>query len=389
MKKKPICYTFGECIFGNDRFLKRFLSLLSLFIIGNIGVVVAQEVPKFTVDFKNASLTEVFDYFGKNSDYKFTYNSENVKNETKKITESFKNVTLEQILTKCLDGTRFSFEIVNKNVVITLRKLPDVKLTEITGRVVDENGNPVPGATVLIQGTTNGVVTNMDGYYVINVRTTDALRVSFIGYKTSIVEPRGKTKVNIRLNPEEQKLDEVQVVAFGKQKESVTSAITTIRPMDLKSSSSDLTSALTGKIAGIIGWQTGGAPGALTEEEMNTKFYIRGISSSNGASEPLVLIDGVESSRLDLARMAPEDIESFSVLKDASATAMYGARGANGVIIVTTKKGEAGSVYTSVRYEAVASMPTDKIEVVNPQTYMRMYNEALLARIRVLLPSIP
>ena len=144
MKKKPICYTFGECIFGNDRFLKRFLSLLSLFIIGNIGVVVAQEVPKFTVDFKNASLTEVFDYFGKNSDYKFTYNSENVKNETKKITESFKNVTLEQILTKCLDGTRFSFEIVNKNVVITLRKQPDVKLIEISGRVVDENGNPIP-----------------------------------------------------------------------------------------------------------------------------------------------------------------------------------------------------------------------------------------------------
>ena len=381
MKKKPIYYTFRECIFGNDRFLKRFLSLLSLFVIGNIGVVMAQEVPKFTVDFKNASLIEVFDYFGKNSDYKFTYNSENVKNETKKITESFKNVTLEQILAKCLDGTRFSFEIVNKNVVITQRKLADVKLIEITGRVVDENGNPVPGATVLIQGTTNGVVTNMDGYYAINVRPTDALRVSFIGYKTSIVELKGKTKVNVRLNPEEQKLDEVQVVAFGKQKkESVTSAITTIRPMDLKSSSSDLTSALTGKIAGIIGWQTGGAPGALTEEEMNTKFYIRGISSSNGASEPLVLIDGVESSRLDLARMAPEDIESFSVLKDASATAMYGARGANGVIIVTTKKGEAGSVYTSVRYEAVASMPTDKIEVVNPQTYMRMYNEALLAR---------
>ncbi|MEI3420896.1 MAG: TonB-dependent receptor plug domain-containing protein [Butyricimonas faecihominis] len=183
------------------------------------------------------------------------------------------------------------------------------------------------------------------------------------------------------MNPTAENIDEVHVVAFGKQKkESVVSAITTIRPMDLKSSSSDLTSAFTGKIAGIIGWQTGGAPGALTEEEMNTKFYIRGISSSNGASEPLVLIDGVESSRLDLARMAPEDIESFSVLKDASATAMYGARGANGVIIVTTKKGEAGSVYTSVRYEAVASMPTDEIEVVDPKTYMRMYNEALLTR---------
>ena len=181
--------------------------------------------------------------------------------------------------------------------------------------------------------------------------------------------------------PTEENLEEVQVVAFGTQKkESVVSAITTIRPMDLKSSSSDLTTSLTGKIAGIIGWQTGGQPGALTEEEMNTKFYIRGISSSNGASEPLVLIDGVESSRLDLARMVPEDIESFSVLKDASATAMYGARGANGVILVTTKKGEAGSVYTSVRYEAVASIPTKEIEVVDPKTYMRMYNEALLTR---------
>lgn len=187
--------------------------------------------------------------------------------------------------------------------------------------------------------------------------------------------------MNVQLNPTAENLEEVQVVAFGTQKkESVTGAISTIRPMDLKSSSSDLTTALTGKIAGIIGWQTGGLPGALTEEEMNTKFYIRGISSSNGVSEPLVLIDGVESSRLDLARMVPEDIESFSVLKDASATAMYGARGANGVILVTTKKGEAGSVYTSARYEAVVSMPTDEIEVVDPKTYMRMYNEALLAR---------
>ena len=194
-------------------------------------------------------------------------------------------------------------------MVISLKKQPDVKLIEISGKVVDENGNSVPGATVLIQGTSQGVVTNIEGQYRINVRPTDILRVSFIGYKTEIVELKGRTKVNVRLTPDQQKLDEVQVVAFGTQKkESVVSAITTIRPMDLKSSSSDLTTSLTGKIAGIIGWQTGGAPGALTEEEMNTKFYIRGISSSNGASEPLILIDGVESSLLDLARMVPEDI---------------------------------------------------------------------------------
>ena len=132
----------------------------------------------------------------------------------------------------------------------------------------------------------------------------------------------------------------------------------------------------------MIGWQTGGIPGALTEDEMNTKFYIRGITSfqTDANIDPLILIDGVESSKLDLSRMVPEDIETFSVMKDASATAMYGARGANGVILITTKKGEEGSVYTSVRYEAVLSMPTREIEVVDPVTYMKMYNRALLSR---------
>lgn len=302
----------------------------------------------------------------------------------KTVTLNVKNVKIGQVL-RDIFGKGFTWEYVDNVVVIKPVQIVTRdsvnKLIEVSGRVVDERGNSIPGATVLIQGSTQGVATDIEGRYKIRAKATDALRVSFIGYKTEVVAIKGKTKLNITLNPTAENIDEVTVVAFGEQKkESVVSAITTVRPMDLKSSSSDLTSSFVGKIAGIIGWQTGGAPGALTEEEMNTKFYVRGISSSSGVSEPLVLIDGVESSRLDLARMAPEDIESFSVLKDASATAMYGARGANGVILVTTKKGEEGSVYTSVRYEMVASMPTDNIEVVDPQTYMRMYNEALLTR---------
>ena len=253
----------------------------------------------------------------------------------------------------------------------------------VTGRVVDEKGNPIPGATVLIQGTTQGVATDTEGRYMINSRPEDALRFSFIGYKTEVVPLKGKTKLNVRLNPTAENIEEVTVVAFGEQKkESVVSAITTVDAKTLKSSSSDLTSQFAGKIAGIVGWQTGGIPGALTEEEMNTKFYIRGITSfqTNANIDPLILIDGVESSKLDLSRMTPEDIETFSVMKDASATAMYGARGANGVILITTKKGQEGSVYTSVRYEAVLSMPTKEIEVVDPINYMKMYNQALLAR---------
>ena len=235
----------------------------------------------------------------------------------------------------------------------------------------------------MIQGTTQGVATDTEGRYMINSRPEDALRFSFIGYKTEVVPLKGKTKLNVRLNPTAENIEEVTVVAFGEQKkESVVSAITTVDAKTLKSSSSDLTSQFAGKIAGIVGWQTGGIPGALTEEEMNTKFYIRGITSfqTNANIDPLILIDGVESSKLDLSRMTPEDIETFSVMKDASATAMYGARGANGVILITTKKGQEGSVYTSVRYEAVLSMPTKEIEVVDPINYMKMYNQALLAR---------
>ena len=259
----------------------------------------------------------------------------------------------------------------------------EVKLLKVSGRVVDEKGNPIPGATIVIVGTTQGVASDAEGRYSIATKPDDILRVSFIGYKTETVDIKGRDKLNIRLNLTEENLEEVTVVAFGEQKkESVVGSITTIKAMDLKSSSNDLTSAFVGKIAGVIGWKQSGLPIALTGDEMNTKFYIRGITSfqSNANSDPLILLDGVESSKLDLARIAPEDIESFSVLKDASATAMYGARGANGVILVTTKKGEEGSVYTTTRYEMVVSQPTKEIDVVDPVTYMRQYNQALLAR---------
>ena len=290
------------------------------------------------------------------------------------------NVEALKILLK---DSPYDYVLEKNRVVIVERKVKPVQLIAVTGRVVDEKGNPIPGATVLIQGTTQGVATDTEGRYMINSRPEDALRFSFIGYKTEVVPLKGKTKLNVRLNPTAENIEEVTVVAFGEQKkESVVSAITTVDAKTLKSSSSDLTSQFAGKIAGIVGWQTGGIPGALTEEEMNTKFYIRGITSfqTNANIDPLILIDGVESSKLDLSRMTPEDIETFSVMKDASATAMYGARGANGVILITTKKGQEGSVYTSVRYEAVLSMPTKEIEVVDPINYMKMYNQALLAR---------
>lgn len=338
---------------------------------------------KVTISMKNATLETILAEINRQTGLDYGFQSNGSVDKNRRFTLEVTDVTVEEALNTLLKDSPYDYVLEKNRIVIVIREKKPVQLIAVTGRVVDEKGNPIPGATVLIQGTTQGVATDADGRYTINTRSEDALRISFIGYKTEVVPLKGKTKLNVRLNPTAENIEEVTVVAFGEQKkESVVSAITTVDARTLKSSSSDLTSQFAGKIAGIVGWQTGGIPGALTEEEMNTKFYIRGITSfqSKANIDPLILIDGVESSKLDLSRMTPEDIETFSVMKDASATAMYGARGANGVILITTKKGQEGSVYTSVRYEAVLSMPTREIEVVDPINYMKMYNQALLAR---------
>ena len=338
---------------------------------------------KVTISMKNATLEAILTEINRQTGLDYGFQSNGSVDKNRRFTLEVTDVTVEEALNTLLKDSPYDYVLEKNRIVIVIREKKPVQLIAVTGRVVDEKGNPIPGATVLIQGTTQGVATDADGRYTINTRSEDALRISFIGYKTEVVPLKGKTKLNVRLNPTAENIEEVTVVAFGEQKkESVVSAITTVDARTLKSSSSDLTSQFAGKIAGIVGWQTGGIPGALTDEEMNTKFYIRGITSfqSKANIDPLILIDGVESSKLDLSRMTPEDIETFSVMKDASATAMYGARGANGVILITTKKGQEGSVYTSVRYEAVLSMPTREIEVVDPINYMKMYNQALLAR---------
>ena len=339
-----------------------------------------QQKTKVTLNLKEVTLNEVITEMKKQTNYDFFYNSELAKSKGK-LTVTAKNKEVTLLLDEILPPLGLEYTI-SQNL-ISIREKKTVQLSTITGRIFDEKGNPLPGATVMIHGTKQGVTSDNDGRFSIAAQPNDILQVSFIGYKPETVEIKGKTKINVTLNPTAENIEEVTVVAFGTQKkESVVGSITTVRPMDLKTSSSDLTAGMVGKIAGLIGWKTSGLPAALTEDEMNTKFYIRGVTSfqTNAISDPLILIDGVESSKLDFARIAVEDIESFSVMKDASATAMYGARGANGVILVNTKKGEEGDVYTTVRYEMVASQPTKEIDVVDPIDYMRYYNQALLNR---------
>ena len=201
-----------------------------------------------------------------------------VAKEKRRVTIHQNDVPVLQAVRIVLEGTSLECKpVAGDRVLVAAKEEVQSQVVQVKGRVVDDDGNPVPGATVIIYGTTQGVATDSKGEYVLMAQPDAVLQFSFIGYKTETVALEGRTKVDVALKSESKDLDEAVVVAFGTQKkESVVSSITTISPMDLKSSSSDLTTQLAGKIAGIVGWQTGGLPGALTEEEMNTEFYVGG-----------------------------------------------------------------------------------------------------------------
>ena len=246
------------------------------------------------------------------------------------------------------------------------------------GTVLDETGLPLPNATVTIVGTKKGAATDFDGIFFITVKESDVLSVSYLGYKTKQVPVAGKNNVNISLEADASAaaLDEIVIVSFGKQKKkNVISSVTTIKPSELKVASSNLTTALAGRVSGLIGFQRGGEPG-----QDNASFFVRGVTSFGANNSPLILIDGVELTIDDLRRLHPDDIDAFSILKDASATALYGARGANGVIFVTMKEGKEGPIKISARVETSYSMPTQNIELADPITYMLLGNEAVRTR---------
>ena len=251
--------------------------------------------------------------------------------------------------------------------------------SKFKGKISDTGGDPLPGATVQIKGSTKGVIADMDGNFEFDdCPLNSTLVVSYIGMETKEIKYTGQKFLNIVMEAKTDELEEVTVVAFAKQKkESVVSAITTVKPTELKIPSSNLTTAFAGRVAGLISYQTSGEPG-----QDNASFFIRGITTfgAEAKKDPLILIDGIELSTDDLARLNTDDIASFSIMKDATATALYGARGANGVISVTTKEGREGKVTINARVENSFSSPTKKISQTDPVTYMRMQNEAIKTR---------
>ena len=368
------------------RFLFLLIALCVSWALGP-AVMRAQDGGKnlITLNVKEKPVGDVLKMIEESSGYIFFYNTADF-DKARKVSLECKDADLSSVLTKLFEGQDNSFRIDGRQVYITKRFKSETgsspqqqkgPANRLSGRIVDNNGEPLPGAAVLVKGSKRGVMADENGAFTIdNIKPGNILVVNSLGMEDFEFEFAGQDNLTIALKQQANALDEVTVVAFGTQKkESVIGAITTIDPTKLKIPSSNLTTALAGNMAGIIAYQRTGEPG-----QDNADFFVRGITTFGANTNPLILIDNIELTTTDLARLQPDDIASFSIMKDATATALYGARGANGVILVTTKRGAEGSAKVFARLETSVSQPTKMVELADPVTYMRLANEAVLTR---------
>jgi len=251
---------------------------------------------------------------------------------------------------------------------------------KITGAVTDNTGETLVGVTIVAKSNpSRGVVTDIDGKYEITVPPKDILIFSYVGYESREVPVGTKDNqlINVVLEESSEMLEEVSVVGYGTQRKvSVIGSISTVKPDELNVGGiTSVTNNLAGRIAGLIGVQSSGEPGSDVSE-----FWIRGISTFGGGSSALVLIDGIDRGTAGLNDLAPEDIESFSVLKDASATAIYGARGANGVILVNTRRGEDGKITINANFKSSMETLPRLPDYLNAYDYAVLANEARVVR---------
>ena len=348
-------------------------------------LTVALNAQTVTKAFRSVPLKTVLEEVERQTGYSILFENEDV-DVSRPVTATFKDATLQTVLDTVLDKSlRYTVKGGGKLVTISRRspvsapKAPNGELT-VAGTVISSADNqPIVGANIYVEGTNVGTTTDAGGNYKLTVpASAKTVTVSFLGYDTKKISVRDIHLFKlITLADASNKLEDVVVVGFGVQKkESLVGAVQSVKPSDLQTSSSNLSTSFSGKIAGVIAVQKSGEPGAD-----GANFWIRGISTFGSGQSPLLILDGVEITAQMLNNIPPETIESFSVLKDATATALYGSRGANGVMIITTKNGRDSEKMTiNLRAEFGASAPTRVPKVADGITYMETFNEARTTR---------
>ena len=357
--------------------IMRLATILILVLTLQLSASVWSQTTTMSVKLKNSTLQELFIQIEKSSNYRFFYNNDEV-DVNQQISIDAEAKTVGKILTAALEGTPYSFkEMENKLILIERTGVPsnvpgsNQQQKSVSGKVTDSTGGPLPGVSVIVKGTTTGTITDSDGKYSINsVPANSTLQFSFVGMKSQEIKIEGKNIINVALNDEAIGLDEVVAVGYGIQKKvNVVGSISQISSKQFEGRSVPLLSnALTGQMTGVTVITRSGAPGASSGT-----IQVRGVGSFGATPDALVLIDGIPGNINDVN---PEEVESMSVLKDASSAAIYGARAANGVILIKTKAGKSDKVKVSYNAYGGFVKPTALPELLNSWDYALAYNEA-------------
>lgn len=359
------------------------IAILSNSLLANSGEAQnMKSIKDVYIDFqaKDVSIMEAFSEIEKKTDFEIFYRQRDLKN-TAKISIDLRHASVREILSEISKQARVSFKQVNNFISVKTHDSGgeptiDVVLPEkitVTGTVTDENGDPLPAASVIEKGTTNGTVTDTEGNFSIEVEQGVTLQFSFIGYLSQEVEIESQTMLNIKMTPDISGLKEIVVVGYGSMKRSdITGSVASIKTESLQKSAQRIDQALQGRISGVMIQNQSASPRG------GINIRIRGANSINGGNDPLIVIDGLQGG--SLVTLNPNDIESIEVLKDASATAIYGSRGANGVILVTTKNGKTGKA--KVGYDTYFSFqrPMKTLDILNAAQYAEVVNENRIER---------
>jgi TonB-linked SusC/RagA family outer membrane protein len=377
--KKDVLYQKGVWI-GNALLKKiwRMMKLTGLLMLISFVAISAgtySQNARFSFKIENGTLNDLFLYLEQNSGFRFAYNKSDL-DDTQKISIKFENESVEQILNKVLDTDKLSISVKNEYVIITSKGNAQGKpfntnvsqpARTVSGKVTDSSGSPLPGVTVIVKSTTQGTITDAQGNYSLSNVPSDAVLIfSFVGMRTQEISLSGRTSIDVSLTEETIGLEEVVAIGYGTVKKSdLTGSVGSIESDVIAATTlPDATKALQGRIAGVNIEQNVGKPGG------DYDITVRGLSSINNSNTPLYVIDGIPTTS-GMADLNPEDIEKIDILKDASATAIYGSRGANGVIIVSTKKGEAGKFTISYDGYFGYRAPTNLPDMMNGSEYVQ------------------
>ena len=342
-------------------------TLLSLCMLTFIGGY--SQTGQVNLNLKNATVKELFSAIEKQTNYRFSYRDAEV-NSKNGITISAKGKELKSVLTDELSKQGLSYTVSGNKIIISPIKqtTASTKENKVTGKVIDSKGEPVIGATIIENGTTNGTITDFNGNFTLEVSENAILDISYIGYQAQSLKAISGRNLAVTLKEDTELLDEVVVVGYGTMKKlSVTGAVGNVKKESLNKLANSTTASMQGMSPGLTILDKGGSPGRAT-----TTLRVRGVTTLNN-SDALLLVDGVEQRISDLN---PDDIESISILKDASTTAIYGSRAANGVVLVTTKRGKEGKIRTDFNSYWGIQNVTNTPKHMETVTYMRQQNYA-------------